>query len=101
MNIKKGQIWEVTDENFYGTGNQMEGKREVRFHIKKGEKIEIRYPFAWNYRTEDNIYMSSKEEYILNKCKYWGDVKPHVKDRNKATLEEILRLELFDKAIEL
>ena len=102
MGIKKieiGQIWEVTDDNFFGTTDVTQGKikRELRFHVKKGQKIEIRYPFEWNYRTECNYYIHSEPQYILDKCKLYGIVDEKVKSNNKANLEEILRLRLFDK----
>lgn len=95
-----GQIWEVVDENFYATKKitSIKTEREARFHIKKGEKIEIRYPFEWNYRCEDNFYAHSDAQYILDKCKLFGTVKSEIKYKNKANLEEILRLDLYDKA---
>jgi hypothetical protein len=99
MKIEVGQIWEITDDNFFGTTDVTVGdvKRELRFHVKKGNKIEIRYPFEWNYRTECNYYIHSKPEYILDKCKLHGVIKEDVKSNNKANLEEILRLDLYHK----
>ena len=99
MKIEVGQIWEITDDNFFGTTDVMvkNTKRELRFHIKKGGKIEIRFPFEWNYRTECNYYIHSKPEYILDKCKLYGVVKEDVRSSNKANLEEILRLDLYTR----
>lgn len=102
IEIEVGQILEVITDDFYASKNLRESKeiyggREARFHLKKGEKIEIRYPFAWNYRTEDSIYFHSDEDYILSKCKLIGKVKSDVKSNNKANLEEILRLDLYDR----
>lgn len=100
IEIEVGQIWEVTDDNFFGTTDVTEGKikRELRFHVKKGDKIEIRFPFEWNYRTECNYYIHSKPEYILDKCKLYGTIINSIRRGNKARLEEILRLDLYDKA---
>ena len=99
--IKVGQIWEVVSDNFYATigGSQVKDmkSREVVTQLVKGEKFEIRYPFKWNYRTQDNIYLSSKPEYISENCKLFGIVKEDIHLNNKASLEEILRLELFYK----
>jgi hypothetical protein len=101
--IQVGQIFEVIADDFYASkdiervSKESYGGREARFYLKKGEKIEIRFPFEWNYRTEDNIYFHSENDYILSKCKLIGKVEAKVKSNNKATLEEILRLELYDK----
>lgn len=101
--IEVGQIFEIVTDDFYASknieaiANEYFGGREARFYLKKGEKIEIRFPFAWNYRTEDNIYFHSDNDYILSKCKLLGKVEAKVKSNNKASLEEILRLELYDK----
>ena len=101
--IEVGQIFEIVTDDFYASknieaiANERFGGREARFYLKKGEKIEIRFPFAWNYRTEDNIYFHSDNDYILSKCKLIGKVEAKVKSNNNASLEEILRLELYDK----
>ena len=101
--IEVGQIFEIVTDDFYASknieaiANERFGGREARFHLKKGERIEIRFPFAWNYRTEDNIYFHSDNEYILSNCKLIGKVEAKTKSKNNATLEEILRLELYDK----
>ncbi len=98
--IKVGQIWEVVDDNFYGSKNLnlKHIKRPARFHLKKGEKIEIRYEFKWNYRAEDDLYLTSDEQYILDKCKLFGKILPFVLEDNKASLDEIIRLKLYMKS---
>jgi len=95
--IEVGQIWEVADDNFYATKDipSLKLKRQAKFHLKKGEKIEIRYPYAWHYRAEDNFYAQSDEKYILDKCNYFGKVNEDIRFSNKASLEEILRLNLY------
>lgn len=99
--IKVGQIWEVTSDSFYATmknRNGMENRPERKpvLRLLKGEKIEIRFPFAWNYRTIDDIYLSSDEDYILENCKLFGSVDAKIKSNNKAKLEEIIRLQLYN-----
>jgi|GEM_PF-4626742 len=96
--IEVGQIWQVESDTFYATVEEtLRGvKRTLGFHIKKGDKFEIRFPFAWNYRTECNFYVHSKTDYILDNCKLFGTVKEDVKSNNKASLEEILRLNLYN-----
>jgi len=95
IKITQGQIWEVVTDIFYGSKTIQGYPRDSKFHIKKGEKIEIRYPYEWHYRTEDNMYMQSSSDYINQNCKIFGVVNPDVKSANKALLEEILRLELY------
>lgn len=104
LKIEVGQIFIVDTDDFFAskdielTSKSKFGGRLARFHIKKGEKIEIRFPFAWNYRTEDNIYFHSDENYLLEKCSLFGIILEDVRFKNKATLEEILRLELYQRA---
>jgi hypothetical protein len=100
IEIEVGQIWEVVDNNFFGSKDSPEAlktKRKARYHLEKGEKIEIRFPYKWNYRCEDDLYLSSSPKYILEKCKFIGIVKEGVRWSNKATLEEILRLDLYNE----
>ena len=103
LNIEVGQIFEVTSDDFYASKNLERislgnfGGREAKFYLKKGEKIEIRFPFKWNYRTEDNIYFHSDNDYILSKCKLFGIVDEKIRSSNNASLEEILRLNLYRK----
>lgn len=93
--IQVGQIWEVTTEYFLTSTKSRGTPRPVK--ILKGEKIEIRYPFAWHFRTEDNIYFHAEESMILHNCKLIGKIWPEVKTNNVAKLEEIIRLRLYDK----
>lgn len=100
MKVEVGQIFEVTSGTFhpeYKNKGLHEKKRSLHCHLKKGEKLEIRYPFAWNFRTEDNMYLNCPEDYLLKNCKLIGSVKDDVRFNNKANLEEILRLNLWSK----
>lgn len=100
IEICVGQIFEVITDDFYASKSGLNipsvKNRIPKFHLPKGEKIEIRFPFAWNYRTEDSVYFHSEPDYILSKCKLIGKVKEDVRFKNCASLEEILRLDLFD-----
>lgn len=101
--IKVGAILEIVSDSFYASKdlslkNELKG-RVPMFHLSKGEKIEIRFPFEWNYRTEDDIYFYSNPEYLIENCKIIGYVLDDVKWKNKANLEEILRLDLYKAVI--
>lgn len=93
--ITQGQIWEVTTENFLTSGNNDKHKRPTK--LLKGEKIEIRYPYAWHFRTEDNFYLHAEPEMILQNCKLFGIIWEKVEWQNKANLDEILKLGLYDR----
>jgi hypothetical protein len=94
--VEPGQIWEVVTDDFLTNKDKRHFNRQIK--LEKGEKIEIRYPFAWNFRTMDNNYFHSSEEMILENCRLFGTIIPFVKQANKANLEEILRLKLFEIA---
>jgi len=99
MRIEQGQIWEVMTNNFLTSGRHPETKHGRPVKIDNGEKIEIRYPYAWHFRTEDNFYFHASPEMITDNCKLIGIINEDIQWKNKAKLEEILRLELFNKAV--
>ncbi len=92
--ITQGQIWEVTTDSFLTSGKNDHHKRPTK--LAKGEKIEIRYPYAWHFRTEDAIYLHAEPEVILQNCKLFGVIWERVRSNNKASLLEILDLNLYD-----
>ena len=93
MKIEQGQLWEVVTDNFWTSGNDNKYKRPVK--LKKHEIIEIRYAYAWHFRTEDNYYFHATEKMILDNCNLFGVILGDVRFNNRAKLEEILRLELY------
>jgi len=95
IKIEVGQIWQVITEDFLTSGSQEERKRQTK--LKKGEKFEIRYPYAWHFRTVDNFYFHAEPTMILQNCKLVGVIWEKIRFRNNAKLEEILRLDLFDE----
>ena len=97
IEIKVGQIWEVTGDNFHTSGKDNKHKRPVL--IAKGEKIEIRYPYAWHFRTTDNFYFHAEPEMILKKCTLVGVIMERIRFGNQASLEEILRLKLYEPEV--
>lgn len=95
MKIEVGQIWEVVTDNFLTGKDKKTLDRQLK--LDKGEKIEIRFPFAWNFRTIDDKYLHSSEQMILDNCHFFGQVTPEIRSQNIANLEEIIRLKLFKK----
>lgn len=97
MKIEVGQIWEVTSDCFLPTDQKEDHNRPVK--LATGEKIEIRYPYEWHFRTEDNFYFHATPEMISQNCMLPGVICSNVRSANSATLEEILRLRLFEKVM--
>ena len=95
MEIKVGQIYEVVTENFLVDKDKKWFNRNVKLDL--GEKIEIRFPFAWNFRTVDNNYFHATPEMIKLNCVLLGTIWENVRSGNEATLEEILRIKLYDR----
>lgn len=94
--IEQGQIWEVTTENFLTGKGSKTFDRSLK--LEKGEKFEIRYPYAWHFRTEDDKYFQADESVIFENCKYIGKVWDKIRSQNEASLSDILRLRLYDRA---
>ena len=97
IKIGVGQIWEVTTETFFTSGNNDKHKRPTK--LLKGEKIEIRYPYAWHFRTEDKFYLHAEPEMILQNCKLFGIIWDKVRFGNRANLDEILKLQLYERCV--
>jgi len=102
IEVEVGQIWIVESDNMYADFHlppkYNPAKRKALIHIKRGEKIEIRHPYAWHFRTEDNVYAHCDEDVLLKCCILFGTVRQDVAWSNKANLEEILRLDLYNRS---
>ena len=98
--MKVGEIYEVNCD-FWTSGREdklieMEGSvRKVRSLIKKGEFIELRFPFEWHFRTLDDIYFHAPGHILFENCRYFGLIDEKVRFENKQKLKEILNLRLF------
>jgi hypothetical protein len=87
--IEVGQIYQV-EKNFLTSYKDSHTERPVQ--IQKGEKIEIRYPYKWHFRTEDNEYYHAEPMVIKNNCILLGTITEKVRFANKLKLAEILSL---------
>ena len=85
---------------FWTSGEKLNYGVPVKHKIKKGEIIEIRYPYAWHFRTEQNIYEHAKEEVLFNNCVFYGQIYSEIRFENKLELTEILEKELYHKSDE-
>lgn len=90
MEIKQGQIWLVIND-FWTSGETVRIKgRNAKVLIKKGEKIEVRYPYEWHLRTEDSLYFHIPAQKLLKNCILFGVINEETKFQNKLNLDEIL-----------
>lgn len=98
MKIEQGQIWKVTTDTFFTSlkNEKRPGKTARQIKLNEGEFIEIRYPYEWHFRTEDNEYFHANAEMIYKNCVYIGKILHDVWFKNKANLSEILKLELYE-----
>ena len=93
--IEVGVLLRISTDKFLTSGSSNKFKRQVV--LKKDEIIEIRYPYAWHFRTEDNHYFHATPEMIIENCRYFGSILEQVRFWNKSSLEEILRLHLYEE----
>ena len=95
--IKQGILLQIFKDGFFAnpaTVGKTGDPRPVKMLV--GDIIEIRYPFAWHFRTLDNHYYEASEETILEFARPVGKVFENVSFSNKATTEEIIRLRLYE-----
>ena len=104
MEIEVGQIWVVTRKGFTvkeeidcicGCGHSH--KREILKEIPRNSKIEIRYPYEWHFRTEQNTYHHAKPDHIIDKCAFFGTIHNEIRFNNRHTLSQILEENLYKK----
>lgn len=101
MKVEVGQLWKVK-KDFWSSGrSHTEAKngshREVKISIKKGEVIEVRYPYAWHLRTVDGWYFHIAEEKLLSRCKLWAVIDSEIRFGNRHQLKTILEEKLYTK----
>ena len=95
--IETGQIWEVVTDHMWGIEAN---RRGYKASLKRGEKIEIRYPYAWHFRTTDDVYLQASSKEIYENCKLIGKIDEGVRFGNKHGLAEILKDKLYTTAWE-
>lgn len=101
--VEVGDLYEIIDDDFFSSGEHRKRKENgrsviVKTNLNKGEIIEIRYPYAWHFRTIDGEYFHAEPEEIESKCKPFGKIKEETRFNNKKSLKEILEENLYDKA---
>jgi len=97
--IKQGQILKIVTDNFTTSGEDTLEKKYLGNRavlLRKHELIEIRYAYEWHFRTEDAIYFHATPEMIASNCEIFGVVDEKIEFNNNASLEEILRLGLYE-----
>lgn len=88
-----GQIW-LAIEDFWTSGESRSSGSNSRYQkilIESGEKLEVRYPYEWHLRTEDNNYFHISEETLRGSCILFGKIHEDVRFSSSKELSEILR----------
>ena len=93
--VEVGQLYIVTTGSFWTSGKNNKFKRSVL--LKKGEVIEIRYPYEWHFRTEDNHYFHVNPQVLEKNAVLFGTIWENVRFANRCELEDILKLGLYKK----
>ncbi len=89
IRIKTRQLLKV-ERSFWSSGkHSSEGMKTKRFH-PKGSIIEIRYPYAWHFRNEENVYDHASEDCLRKNCSFFGVVHEDVASKNKMKTKEII-----------
>lgn len=98
--IEVGQIWQVVTENFYSSDKSSRilignDRRRALINLNKNELIEIRYPFAWHFRTYDDLYLHAYPNEILKHCRLIGHIDEDIRFQNNHNLAQILADKLY------
>lgn len=99
QDIKVWQIWEVTSDDFITSWKYEKFNWNRKTILRKWEKIEIRFPHKWHFRTEDNLYFHCEEENIRRNARLYWDIWDNVRFANSAKLSEILSIGLYKKIV--
>ena len=75
------------------------GNRKVI--IETGEIIEFRYSYGVHFRTRDDKWFYVDEETFKKHCILFGEIFPEIRGKNVATLDEILRLDLYKLKLDM
>ena len=102
MDIRVGQIWIIVKRLFFvskevdcicSCGNKHTHMKIIE--LPRNMPIEIRFPFEWHFRTEENEYFHNTPEEIHDKCIFLGTIDEEIRFNNKHKLKEILELNLY------
>ncbi len=95
MNVDKCNLWIALNDCLAIWSEVRLGKRKVL--INRGEIVEFRYHDPINFRTIDNNYFKMDKKDFYSSFQPYGNILEDIRFNNVATLEEILRLKLFNK----
>lgn len=99
--IEVGQIWEVVSDDFWSSDKEnvlIAGekiRRRITANFKRGEFIEIRYPFEWHFRIVSDVYFHAETTEILKHCRLYGTIHEVVRFANRCKLQQILDDKLY------
>ncbi|CAM0048000.1 hypothetical protein VPHK389_0062 [Vibrio phage K389] len=95
VRIRVGMLLKV-EKSFNVKRNHSNDAFHETVKIRNGSIIEIRYPFAWNFRTECDTYCNATPEAIAKHCTFFGMVTEEVRFGNKHKTAEIIKEKLYE-----
>lgn len=99
IRIETGQLF-IVDRGFWTSGNEKDGGFKCKRFMPKGEVLEIRYPYAWHFRTSNNTYDHVDPKILKSKCSFFGVIHNDIRFNNKHKLKEILEENLYHSPLE-
>ena len=92
-----GMILKV-EKSFWTDAKGQGGGLFSKIKLPKGALIEIRFPFAWNFRDERNEYSHCGPEILIKNCSFFGIIHEKVLHANVFKLRDIVRNRLYHSA---
>lgn len=96
--INRIEVWQIRKVVKNGFLTSCKNNTKRRILLNEGELIEIRFPTEWYFRTIDEMFFHANTKDILHCCELFWVIYENVRFNNKASLEEVVRLKLYDGA---
>ena len=96
IQIEVGMLLMVEVE-FWSSGDTEQGNTNIKRLYKKGEILEIRYPYAWHFRDVNNNYDHATAKTLIANCSFYGLIHADVISTNNTKLDSIISSGLFHK----
>ncbi len=90
IRIETGMLLKV-ERTFWTDAKHLGSSYFNKVKLPKGAIIEIRYPFAWNFRDERDEYSHCSPEKLIKNCSFFGNIHGDISFKNKLKLRDILK----------
>ena len=93
IRVSQDQVWWI-EKDMQCVGNPI-GKKTRKVTLKAGQPIEIRFSYAWHFRTLNNKYYQVGEDVLRNHCVPVGKIWNDVHFSNGFDLQQIWDMSMF------